>query len=526
MDRSLADLSLVTANTNMPTSSRENRSISYDEALTHINELAKAQRGRKHSRSDAEVDTWRQNWSSKPQVSTPQTTQREQTVSIFNAVGRISSKRVFAPHATPRNDTSAMDGFAVCSAETSGANPDHPMEFRVVQCIAAGDLPGLELDITPDFAKHPRVCVEIMTGACFPLGPLSHLDAVVKVEDIVDSEDWPDCENTVSRSIQITTPVKPLQHRRPAGSDIPQGDLLLRLGEKIEPKHIAALSSVGIHRINVQDTAVSTSPRRCSNSQPRPKVAVCSTGSEVVDIRADVGPPKHKIPDSNGPYLTTALQRKFTGVDVEYLGVIADDVDALYVSLMSAIYERECDVLITSGGVSKGRHDLIRYVLETRMKAHVVFHGVRVRPGGPILLAVLTIPACDSHTCETRQVVCFGVPGNPVAAASALEFFIAPYLRALMTKGRHGDGDTKSEAMLVGDCGKSRRKPYHCTAFWLATMAPLEPDLPLFDPPKAILLQDQASYKVKNVLLADCWVRVPEGIDSVQQGERFAQSAI
>lgn len=507
--------------------SRENRPISYDEALTRIDELARAQHSRKQSVLDWDGNTTSQSQSPKPERNSTQSTQHGHTVSIFDAVGRTSSKNVFAPHATPKNDTSAMDGFAVCSAETSDASPDSPVKFKVAQCIAAGDLPGVELNVTPEFAKRCRICVEIMTGASFPLGPLARLDAVVKVEDVLESEDWSHHEDAVSRYIHITAPVKPFQHRRPAGSDLSPGDLLLRSEEQIEPKHIAALSSVGIRQVQVQDIPTSTRTRRCQSSQLGPKIGILSTGSEVVDIRADIQPPKHKIPDSNGPYLTTALQRTFSAAVVEYLGVTDDDVDTLHKCLESAVYNHNCDVLITSGGVSRGRYDLVRHVLETRLKADVVFHGVRVRPGGPILVAVLTIPVCDSPTHETKRVVCFGVPGNPVAAASALQFFITPYLYAFMADRHCGHDGTTGEAIVSNGVAEARRKPYSCTAFWLASTATsgFDPSAPCHQT-AATVLSDQASYKIKNLLLADSWVIIPEGIDNVQDGARVARLSI
>ncbi|KAI1055646.1 hypothetical protein LB505_010005 [Fusarium chuoi] len=317
---------------------------------------------------------------------------RIESVSIEDAAGRVSTCDHYSPISTPEFDTSAMDGYAICSESTKSASADHPVFFCVKGTIAAGDdsfaLPSCH---TPD---EPQPCFEIMTGARFPEGVLGEVfDACVKVEDVTRTIAK---EAGLGTCVAIRKPVPRYANRRFAGEDIQKGDLVMERGITIRTSHIMPLASVGIDKIQVEK---------------KPRVCIWSTGNELTS----------HIRDVNGVYLTAAS--KEAGVDATFGGSITDEVDALVHTIKSQLESPAVDILITSGGVSVGKLDYIRQALET-LGATIVFHVVAVRPGHPVLFALL--PSARG------EIAFFGLPGNPGAAATCFRFLTVPYMRYLL----------------------------------------------------------------------------------------------
>lgn len=465
-----------------------------------------------------------------------------QMVSLSGALGKPAANSIRASHSTPVNDTSAMDGFAVCSASTVGASPEHPLTLRVVCVIAAGDqakpertLYHLAEDGTEDDSEEVRICVEIMTGAKFPDSTFPELDAVIKVEDVVVLQDVADPEQTY---INICAPVRAGQNRRYAGSDIAHGDLIVSAGERIESKHIMALASLGFRGIEVAMEQEVLPAVSSSHSLSKSwKIGAISTGSELVDINSAAGDGDFEaingnLPDSNGPYICSALREMDPSCDVEHLGVVEDTELALEQSLRRAVHERDVDVLITTGGVSMGKFDLVRPVVEKRLGGRVIFHGVKVRPGLPVFFALLERGRTDSDSRSRNCTALFGLPGNPLATAMALRFFVVPYLAALrgialpIARSRcvaffeHGrsmsSGLSSGEQCCASQC-RSRKKPEHLRAFWLARLRCQGKGEDQEDCVE--ILEDQSSYKAGNLIHADCWVEVLEGINAVVEGD-------
>lgn len=441
---------------------------------------------------------------------------------LLDAAGCISANTVYAPKSTPEHDTSAMDGFAVCSQKTMQASQIEPAIFAVVGCVAAGDIETTAS--TSDCSAE--ICVEIMTGARFPESAHPSLDAVVKVEDVIIVEQWCSKQSSVKRYIQVTRPVKSMQHRRPAGSDFSKGDIIVDKDTVILPKHIAALASLGTASIAVHGSSsdVAATPY-CEKHTVGLRIGILSTGSEIV--AADVvGIPREgqQIADSNGPYLVSALRMILPHAKTEHLGIAADTEDGL-ISNLSQAFEAEYDVLITSGGVSKGRYDLVRQVVEKKLGGNIIFHGIAVRPGTPVLFA--TYEKTNRKGVKHRVAI-FGAPGNPLAVASTLRFFIVPYLESLTTRagmssfvipniGKTGtidyEGGNSAAAMPESSSRIAvRTKPKNMTVFWLASK--WEGDSGRVD-----IVKDQASYKLKGLLSADCWIIVPDNRTDVHQGD-------
>lgn len=326
---------------------------------------------------------------------------RHDVVPLTEAIGRVVAVDILSPLSTPTHDTSAMDGYVLPSLATCDASPQSPVQFHVSGTIAAGDdtdagtFPLLTTDgssPTQCAADRMRWCAEIMTGARFPTkGRASDWDACVKLEDI---------QHIQAGVIALTAPVPRNCNRRFAGHDIQQGQLLLRQGDVVTSEKIMVVASAGIHALPVVF---------------RPRVGIWSTGKELASKQTS---------DVNGPFLTTAVRAN--GAAAEYLGVLDDDLDATKQALRDQAELSMSDIILTSGGVSVGRFDFVRTALE-HLGARIIFHGLSIRPGHPVLFA--TLPSLKK---PGREVAVFGLPGNPGAAAACLRFLFVPYLRHLL----------------------------------------------------------------------------------------------
>jgi len=497
---------------------QDQKLISYHDALSRISEVANSQAA--SWQFNARQCSYRSTGGELELTKASLVRTDASFVSLGDALGKKNIRKLIAPHSTPQDDTSAMDGFAVCSTETLAASDNKPLMLRVVDTIAAGDEYRSKIGTNISSFQHQNVCAEIMTGACFPETSLPHLDAVVKIEDVA-MVDWSEDGATVSRYIQLKSPVKPFQHRRPAGSDFHKDDLIVDEGHIIRPKHIAALASLGFDRIEVEDDDTGT-PEPCPTSTRTPKlrIGVLPTGSELEELGT-----KHRndqmkqiIPDSNGPYLTSTIRSHYPWADVKYLGVAVDDEESLTRQLAEAT-SGDFDIVVSSGGVSMGRFDLVRHVVETRLKGEIIFHGVAIRPGAPVLFARF-----GKEAAGDRQVAFFGAPGNPLAAAVALQFFVFPYISNLtaasielpLRRGHESGYCFQDESEYCAqDCTTKtpvRRKPKDMTVFWLAAQ----------QSENAVeIIDDQASYKLSGLLKADCWVVLPAGQNEVHTGDRL-----
>ncbi|EWG38411.1 hypothetical protein FVEG_01625 [Fusarium verticillioides 7600] len=320
---------------------------------------------------------------------------RTELVSLDEAVGRVSACDHYSPISTPEFDTSAMDGYAIFSESTRLASAEHPVFFYVKGTIAAGD-DSLTLPLC-----HKRdgtePCFEIMTGGRFPEGALGEVfDACVKVEDTarITTED-----PGLGACIAIRKPIPRYANRRFAGEDIRKGDLVTKEGVIIQTSNIMPLASVAIETVKVRK---------------KPRVCIWSTGNELTSQ-------KSHIRDVNGVYLRVAS--KEAGADVTFGGSVTDEVDALVETIKGRLELSAVDIMITSGGVSVGKFDHVRQALET-LGATIIFHGVAIRPGHPVLFALLP--------STWGEVAFFGLPGNPGAAAACFKFLTIPYMRYLL----------------------------------------------------------------------------------------------
>jgi molybdenum cofactor synthesis domain-containing protein len=280
----------------------------------------------------------------------------------------VLAENLVAPASLPAFPASAVDGYAVRAADAGKS-------LRVVGESAAGR--PFEGKIMPGSA------VRILTGAVLPAGA----DCVVMVEDVEETGDV----------VTVPATLKPGVNFHAPGADLREGERVLAAGEQLGPAELGLAAALGFPRLPVFR---------------RPRVALMSTGDELVEVGEKPG--RGQIVDSNRWALLAALRE--AGAEVKGLGIGPDEPDALRKLVGDAL--REVDVMVTSGGVSVGTHDLIKPLLESLGTVHV--GRVKLKPGKPFTFA--TLP-------EGR--LAFGLPGFPVSSLVTFEVFVRPALRKM-----------------------------------------------------------------------------------------------
>lgn len=293
---------------------------------------------------------------------------------LLDAQGCFLDEDVHAPAPLPGFDNSAMDGYAVRTADLSG---DLPVVLPVVGDVAAGPASPLRV--------QPGLCVRIMTGAALPEGA----DAVVPLE-LTDGG---------VKHVRIDQTVEPGAYIRRAGEDVAAGDLVLTRGAALGSANIGLAAAIGRNRVLVR---------------PRPRVVVVSTGSELVEPGAPMG--SGQIADANSFALTAAAIE--AGALAYRVGIVPDEARTLLSTLEDQLVR--ADVLITSGGVSVGAYDVVKEVL-SRIGT-VQFDKVAMQPGMPQ----------GFGTIGPDDTPIFALPGNPVSALVSFEVFVRPALRRMI----------------------------------------------------------------------------------------------
>lgn len=373
-------------------------------------------------------------------------------------LGCASAEDVSSRTNVPGFANAAMDGFAVRSADTAAATPTAPVQLVVTGTTAAGD-PAAD-------APGPGCAIEIMTGAILPAG----CDAVIPVERVMISA--PDASGR--RHVSVTSPAEPGRNVRRAGEDFHAGDMVLPAGRPIEPHTLMGLAATSVDAIQARRT---------------PKVALVTTGSELLATGDPTDRPG-MIADANGPYLNAAVAR--LGAQLTASQHVSDDPVAIQACLerMAA----EADMVVTTGGVSAGRFDMVPDAIK-RLGGQILFHKVAIRPGKPLMVASLP-----------GDKLFFGLPGNPIAVAVGVRFFVVPTLRALQ-------GLPAERAHAARSQGRIRKRSE--LRFFGKARAQVNADGRI----EVQLLPGQESFKIKPLLEANCWAIVPEGTDTVAPGE-------
>jgi molybdopterin molybdotransferase len=371
-------------------------------------------------------------------------------------LGRAPVEDVRSKMNVPSFANSAMDGFAMSAAVTARAGSDTPVEIPVTGVVAAGQEP-------PEGIKGQAV--EIMTGAPIPAG----YDTVIPVERIEAKRD----SDGTATLISCTEPVPPNQHVREASQDFRLGQKIFTHGHLLEPHHIMGLAATGTDVVE---------------THRKPKVALITTGSELAMSGVPSG--GGLIRDANSPYLSSFLTA--TNTDLVRTDFVTDDPNELHTAIKAC--SDNTDIILTTGGVSAGRFDLVPDAIKT-LGGETLFHKVAMRPGKPLLFARLD-----------KDTLFFGLPGNPIAVAVGLRFFVLPALRHLQ--------GLVAEQFLPTTCAEPVSSKPGMTFFGKARTEPDENGCL-----RTRLLPGQESFKINSLMQANCWAIVPEGTADVAAGE-------
>jgi molybdopterin molybdotransferase len=371
---------------------------------------------------------------------------RTERIPLRAADGRVLASAPAAAMDVPPFDRAAMDGYAVRAEDTFGAGKYEPRILRVIEKVYTGQLP------TRTVATGE--CTEIATGAPMPHGA----DAVVMVEEterVAGSDD-----------VRVFTPVYPRQHVGRRAADITSGQPVLPPGDVLNPSRIGALAAVGVLEVEVY---------------ARPRVAILSTGNEIVEPGRPLGP--GQIYDINRFTLTSIIEAH--GGTAVPLPTAEDTIEALSRAIDTA---RQEDVLVFSGGSSVGERDLILDVLLQR--GEVLFHGVAVKPGKPTVFG------------QVGGTPVLGMPGYPTSCLSNGYLLLVPMLRKMARLPPHRAQTTRVPLARRVVSTTGRHQFYTVRIVDGAAV-------PAF----------KASGDITSMAHADGYIEIPAHVDIVEAGE-------
>ena len=380
-----------------------------------------------------------------------------ETVDLLAALGRVLAEGIVADRDFPPFDRATRDGYAVRDADLT----EVPARLEVVGEVKAGDWP------------EPGVCsvghrqaVGIMTGAPLPAGA----DAVVMVEHT--------SLLAAGHTVEVRRSVSGGENFVPRGAEARAGQRLLDRGRRLDHADIAIAASVGKSRVQVFR---------------KPRVAVLSTGDEVVEI--DATPGLAQIRNSNSYSL--AAQVRNAGGEAVRLGIAPDERGRLRSLIEEGL---GCDLLLLTGGVSMGKYDLVEQVLG-ELKAEFYFTGAEIQPGRPVVFGV-----CGTCGSGAKKYF-FGLPGNPVSTMVTFELFARPMTEALA-------GMTPQRLIFVRARLKSEIRTKTGLKRFLPAVLSGE-----FENAEVELARWQGSGDIAALAQANCYVVIPPERERMEAGE-------
>ena len=385
----------------------------------------------------------------------------DEKISILDAVNRISSSDIKSPSINPLHNNTAFDGFAVIAKETKGISTNHPKRFKIIKTIAAGDIPKIK-----NYSKNS--VIEIMTGGLIP----KPFDSVLAVEKAkyFPSEERP-------THIIIKQEIKKFSFVRFAGEDYKLNDLVVKKGEIIQPKHIMALTTLGIKDIYVKK---------------KPKIIFLSTGNEIVDYKSkNISP--WQVRNSNNHYFKSFGEN--LNFDIIDAGIIKDSNPNKLIKILKKLKNSDIDIVVTSGAISAGKFDFIPALI-SKFSFIKRFKGVAIKPGRPIMLSKL----------KKKNKLFFGLPGNPISCAAGFRFFVYPLIRKSL--------GMKIENRFTAKLNNQYKKVKNFTHFVRCFM-----QIDNKGVVKLQVLQEQQSNKIKSFVAANCWGIFPKGKGKFQKND-------
>lgn len=379
---------------------------------------------------------------------------KTERVALIKSRGRVLAEEIIADRDVPPFNRAARDGYAVRAADVANASENAPVVLKVVGEIAAGapELPAI----------RQGEAAEIMTGAPAPEGA----DSVVMVEHTRSAK---------AGHTEILRPVKSGENIAPRGSEARQKQVLLRRGHRMDAAAIGVAAGAGHPEVMVY---------------ARPKIAILATGDELVDVARQ--PSAHQIRNSNAYSL--AAQVGAAGAEAELLPIAPDERSRLKELIEQAL---NADLLLLSGGVSAGKHDLVESIL-SELGAEFIFTGANIQPGKPIVFG------------KARQRYFFGLPGNPVSTLVTFDLFVRPILNAVC-----GASPARLHFLQARLANEVRTKT-GLTRFLPARLTGEH------DQTQVELVPWQGSGDMVATAGADCYIVVPPGREHFEAGEMIS----
>jgi len=374
-----------------------------------------------------------------------------ETIPVTESLGRIIYDDIYSPRDIPHFDRSAMDGYAVIAEDTFRSSQHKPTKLKVIGEVKVGKPPNLKVS--------RGEAAQIATGA--PIPPKA--DAVVMVEYTkpFDSE------------VEVYSPVTPGQNISKRGEDVKKGQKIISNGKQVRPQEETMLLQCGITEARVAK---------------RPRVAIVSTGSELVDIHT---PPELGQVVSTNSYTLASLVRVYGG-EPKVLGIFPDVPEELEKAIDETL---KYDVGVFSGGTSVGKYDYLPSLLEKR--GELIFHGVAMKPGSPAAVSFL----------DGKPM--FSLPGYPVATMIAFTVFVAPTIRKML-------GAEKLDPRVFVEAKMSRKVASTLGRRDFVRVKIEETDEGIL----AVPIRAGGSGVMSSMVDADGIVEIPENVEGINEAER------
>ena len=385
----------------------------------------------------------------------------DEKIFTSSSLNRICSKNILSKTKNPLSNNTAFDGFALIAKETRGLSRKRIKKFKILKSIGAGDNPKIK-----NYQKNSTV--EIMTGAVIP----KPFDSIVPVEKI---KYFPSKQKPTH--IIVDHEIKKFSFIRFAGEDFNLKDIVIKKGELIQPKHIMALTTLGIKSLYVKK---------------KPKIIFFGTGNEIVDYKKK-SIYNWEVRNSNNHYFMSF------GKSLHYQiidgGVIKDNQQRKLNEKIKKTLKSDIDIFVTSGAISAGKFDFIPELIK-KLDFKTYFKGVSIKPGRPIMMSKF----------KRKEKLFFGLPGNPISCAAGFRFFIYPLLRNSLGMLK----EEKFKAKLINKYSKRKDFTHFARCLLNVNSKGLV---------ELRVLQEQQSHRIKSFAKANCWGIFPSGKDQFKSGD-------
>ena len=379
-------------------------------------------------------------------------------IKSVDSLNRICSENIYSNYNYPSADNSSLDGFAINSKDTKDISNKKFKRFKIIGSISAGSKPFKK------FLKKNQA-VEIMTGGILPKGS----NSIIPIEKCSISND------KMQRYILIKQKIKKFENIRFKGSDYKKKDLLIKKNTLINPNHVMAFKALGVGSIKVKKKI---------------NITFFSSGNEISENN-------HisywKIRNSNHHYIKS-LKDNFL-FNFKNLGILKDYDEKKFYNKLQKILKSKTDIIITSGGVSKGKFDFIPSVIKKLNLSHY-FKNVALRPGKPVLFAKV----------KGKQKVIFGLPGNPMSSSACFRFFVIPYITNILSQTK--------EKPIRGILKNSFSKKKIFTRFAKSKLSTTKDGKIIIE-----ILKGQESFRIKPFIKSNIWTLLPAGKSKFKKGD-------